>query len=150
MAQSLVRILVHLTFSTKLRRRLIAADMRDDLNAYLAGTLKRIGCPAILVGSVVDHVHILCHLSKEVTIAKLLEEIKKRSSKWAKTKWPSRRNSYWQAGYGAFSVSESNVGKVRQYIVGQEEHHKKMTFQDELRALLKRHNVAYDDRYLWD
>ena len=150
MPQSLVRNIVHIIFSTKSRRPLIIPEVREALKAYLIGTLKNLDSPSIETNCVEDHVHILCWVSKNHALKKILEEVKKSSSKWIKTKGRGLNDFYWQAGYGAFSVSQSNVEAVREYISRQEEHHKKMTFQEELRQFLKRHHVEYDDRYVWD
>lgn len=94
--------------------------------------------------------HILCWLSKNHALKEILEEVKKSSSKWIKTKGRALRDFYWQAGYGAFSVSESNIEAVREYIRSQDEHHKKVTLQEEFRQFLRRHHVEFDDRYVWD
>ena len=120
------------------------------MNAYLVGILEQVESPSIRVNCVADHVHILCALSKNHALAKVVETVKKASSKWFKTKAPSLETFYWQAGYGAFSVSQSNVEEVRAYIAAQEEHHRRMTFQEEFLAFLKRHRVKYDERYIWD
>jgi putative transposase len=101
----------------------------------------------VIVGGTGDHVHILCNLSRTQTVAKVIGEAKRNSSKWAKTKGP---DFSWQNGYGAFSVSRSQVDQVREYIAKQEEHHQEMTFQDELRTLLKKQGIAFDERYVWD
>jgi putative transposase len=150
MAQSLVRNLIHLVYSTKHREPLIAREHRDGLFAYQAGIYQQLDSPAILIGGMEDHVHSLFALSKNHALIKIVEEVKKGSSKWAKTDGPRNRDFYWQAGYGAFSVSHSNVDAVRRYIENQEEHHRKLTFQDELRALFRRHAIAFDERYVWD
>ena len=107
-------------------------------------------CNPIRVGGYNNHVHICCLLSKKITQLKLLEEVKKTSSKWIKTKGEQYRNFYWQDGYGIFSVNPSEIDRVIEYIDNQYEHHKKVTFQQELLAFLKKYNVAYDERYLWD
>ena len=104
--------------------------------------------PSILVGGVADHVHILCRLSRTRTLAELVREIKRTSSKWIKTK--GLRHFGWQNGYGAFSVSPSHVARVRRYIARQEEHHRKQSFQDEYRGFLDRYGIDYDERYVWD
>jgi REP element-mobilizing transposase RayT len=114
------------------------------------GTLRNLKCPSIITRSVEDHIHILCNLARTITIAKLLETVKSSSSEWVKEQTAGPKNFYWQNGYGAFSVSQSNVAEVKQYIDNQEEHHRKMTFQEEFRLLLRRHNVEYDERYVWD
>ena len=120
------------------------------MTAYLVGTLKNLKCPSISVGVVHDHVHILCHLSRTITIAKLIGELKSSSSERIKEEGRDVASFYWQNGYGAFSVSESMVSSVKSYIANQESHHKQVSFQDEFRALLKRHRVPFDERYVWD
>ena len=150
MAQSLARNLIHLIFSTKHRTPCLGPDIRAELNAYLAGIHREWESPVILVGSVEDHVHILFSLSKNHPLRKLVEEVKKGSSKWLKTKSDSFTGFHWQNGYGAFSVSQSNVESVRTYIANQEQHHRKMSFQDEFREFLERHDIQYDELYVWD
>jgi len=150
MAQSLAKVIVHITFSTKDRRPLISPDIREELNAYISGILKKVDSPSIQVNCVADHAHILCRLSRTHALADVVEQVKKGSSAWIKTKGDAFRVFYWQPGYGAFSVSQSNVAAVRQYILGQEERHRKVSFKDEFRALLKRHEVEYDEQYVWD
>jgi REP element-mobilizing transposase RayT len=148
MPQSLARIAVHLVFSTKDRMPLIAPEVHPDLWNYLAGALNAIDCPALEVGGVADHVHLLFLLSKNWALAKVIEEVKKESSKWAKEKVHSK--FYWQAGYGAFSVSASKEQQVTDYIRDQEEHHRKRTFQDEVRVLMEKHKQPLDERYFWE
>jgi len=150
MAQSLARILVHLIFSTKDRVAALAPVVRPDLQAYLVGILSHLDCPCLEVGCVADHAHILFVLHRTLSPAEVVEEVKKGSSKWLKTRGPAMRNFHWQGGYGAFSVSPSSEGRVRKYILDQERHHKKITFQDEFRAFLRRHSVPFDERYVWD
>jgi putative transposase len=116
----------------------------------MAGALQAIACEPILINGTADHVHILCNLSRTVTIAGLVEEVKKGSSKWIKEQAPACRDFYWQGGYGAFSVSQSDVDQVRTYVATQEEHHRKVSFQDEFRALCDRHGIEMDERYVWD
>src|SRR5262245_25058838 len=149
MPQSLVRNLLHLVYSTKNRSSWITADVRPKLFAYQAGIFKEWDSPAIIIGGVEDHVHALFALSKNHPLIKIVEEVKKGSSKWMKTA-TGNADFYWQNGYAAFSVSKSNEPAVYQYIQTQEEHHRKMSYQDELRELLKRHQVAFDERYVWD
>src|SRR5207302_5979465 len=108
------------------------------------------GSPAIEVGVVEDHAHILCILSKTLSLSKLVEEVKTSSSKWLKTKGGALQSFHWQNGYGAFSVSESCLASVRGYIVSQEEHHRTQSFQEEFRRLLREHHVECDERYVWD
>jgi len=150
MAQSLARLLTHTIFSTKNRRPVLPADVRPRLNAYFVGILRQWDSPSILVNSVADHVHILCCLSKNHALAKVIEEIKKGTSKWLKRQDPALRGFHWQNGYGAFSVSQSNVAEVRRYIERQEAHHRKTTFEEEFRAFLAKHRVEFDERYVWD
>jgi REP element-mobilizing transposase RayT len=148
MPQSLANILIHAIWSVKERHPLIADNVRTALHGYMAGILKNIGSPALVINSVEDHVHLLCQLSKNLAACKLVEETKKSSSKWMKEQ--GVLNFAWQNGYGVFSVSQSNVPAVRRYIEGQAEHHKKHGFKDEFREFCKRHRVAIDERYVWD
>ena len=150
MPQSLVKNLLHLVFSTKNRSLWIPAEVREPLFAYQAGIFKEWDSPAFIIGGVEDHIHALFSLSKNHALKKFVEEVKKGSSKWMKSEGTGNADFYWQNGYAAFSVSQSNVDAVMQYIRNQEEHHRKMTFQDELRALFKRHRVEFDERYVWD
>ena len=150
MSQSLVKNLIHLVYSTKHRQPWIPKDHRDGLFAYQAGIFKEWDSPALVIGGVEDHVHALFALSKNHPLKKIVEEVKKGSSKWMKIDGPKNPDFHWQAGYAAFSVSHSNVGEVKRYIENQEEHHRKMTFQDELRALFRRHGIEFDERYVWD
>ena len=148
MPQSLSRVLVHLVFSTKNREPLIAPAHRDRVFDYLGGALAALDCPPVRVGGMPDHVHLLFVLSKTTALSKVVEGVKKESSKWAKQH--VRPDFYWQSGYGAFSVSPSNADAVRAYIDGQEEHHRARSFQDEFRGMLRLHDVEWDERYVWD
>jgi putative transposase len=151
MPQSLAKVYLHLVFSTKNRHPFLKDKaLRDACHGYLAGTCKARRSPSLIVGGVEDHVHILCMLSREESIAVLVRELKRESSKALKLKAPSLRGFYWQAGYGAFSVSPSHVEALKRYIANQEEHHRKETFQDEFRRLLRKYSVEYDERYVWD
>ena len=150
MSQSLVKNLVHLVYCTKNRHPWILKDQQAGLYAYQAGIFKEWESPALLIGGTEDHVHALFSLSKNHALKKIIEEVKKGSSKWMKSDGPQNPDFYWQAGYGAFSVSQSSVDSVKRYIERQEQHHRKMTFQDELRALLRRHGIEFDERYVWD
>jgi len=120
------------------------------MHAYLGGTCNELECPVLTVGGVADHVHILCALSHNLSIAKIVGDIKRGSSKWVKTKGRMLTKFAWQNGYGVFSVGQSEVDRVRHYILGQEDHHKRKTFQDEYRSFLKEYGVNYDEKYLWD
>ncbi len=150
MSQSLVKNLIHLVYSTKHREPLIPTEHLDGLFAYPAGVYKPGESPALIIGGVADHVHALFLLSKNHALKTIVEEVKKSSSKWMKQEGPRIENLYWQAGYGAFSVSQSNVEAVKNYIRNQPEHHRARTFQDELRALFTKHEVDFDERYVWD
>ena len=150
MPQSLVTNLLHLVYSTKHRRRWITSEVKDSLYAYQAGIFKQWDSLALVIGGMEDHVHTLFSLSKNHALKKIIEEVKKGSSKWIKTQDPKLADFYWQNGYSAFSVSQSNVADVMRYVEHQEEHHRKMTFQDELRALFEKHEIVYDERYVWD
>jgi len=150
MAQSLARILVHLIFGTKDRAPVLAPGVRPELGAYLVGILSRLDCPCVEVGCVADHAHVLFVLHRTRAVADVVEEVKKGSSKWLKTRGPALRNFHWQNGYGAFSVSPSSEARVRTYILNQETHHRRVTFQDEFREFLRRHGVPFDERYVWD
>ncbi len=150
MSQSLVKNLVHLIYSTKHRQPWILDETRNGLYAYQAGIFKRWENPALAIGGAEDHVHALFSLSKNHALMKIVEEVKKGSSKWMKTDGPRNTDFHWQNGYAAFSVSRSNAVEVQRYIENQEEHHRRMTFQDELRALFGRHGIEFDERYVWD
>jgi REP element-mobilizing transposase RayT len=145
-----------MTFSTKDRVRAIAyPEVRAALNEYAGGILRNLKCPSVVVGSVIDHMHLLYLQARTVPTCDVAEAVKKETSRWLKEQKPDVKDPYlvkfaWQSGYAAFSVSESNVEAVRAYIASQEEHHKRVTFQDEYRAFLMKHGVEFDERYVWD
>ena len=149
MPQSLAQIYVHLVFSTKDRASLMPDTIQPRLHAYLAGTFNAIDCPAVQVGGMPDHVHILFRLSRTVTLSDAVKAAKVESSKWMKEEG-GVPDFAWQAGYGAFSVSASDVETVTRYIQNQAHHHRARTFQDEFRTLLERYRVEYDEAYVWD
>ena len=149
MPQSLSKVLVHVIFSTKNREPFIAQPIRPRLHAYITGILDNLKSPSLQTGGVADHVHILFALSRTISPAELVEEVKKGSSKWMKSDG-GVPGFFWQAGYGAFSIGESQVGSVIRDIQNQEQHHRKVTFQEEFRKFLQRYKVAYDERYVWD
>jgi len=134
----------------QVRRPWIAKNYRNALFAYQAGIFREWDSPAITIGGVEDHVHALVDLSKNHPLKKIVEEVKKGSSKWTKTDGPRNLEFHWQAGYAAFSVSQSNLDEVKRYIENQEEHHRKLTFQEELRAFYRRQEIEFDERYVWD
>ena len=156
MPQSLANVALHLTFSTKDRTRALAyPQLRTNLEGYIVGILKNIECPSLATNAQIDHVHILFALSRTVTIAKMVQVVKQESSKWIKGQMPDQKDPHlakfaWQKGYGVFAVSESVIPRVKVYIENQDEHHKRMTFQEEFRKMLEKHNVAYDEKYVWD
>ncbi|MDB4583470.1 IS200/IS605 family transposase [Draconibacterium sp.] len=150
MPQSLVKNYIHITFSTKNRFPFIDDVVKDELYNYLGGTCKELESPSIIVGGAKDHVHLLVNLSRKIALMSLIEKLKTHSSKWIKTKGQDFKSFYWQHGYGGFSVNPNQIDIVKKYIMNQEIHHKKLTFQDEYRAFLKEYNVEYDERYVWD
>ena len=150
MPHSLAALHVHLIFSTKDRRPFLTEDVREALHGYLAGVLKEIECHPIIIKSMEDHIHLLFDLGRTVAISRVGEALKTGSSKWLKTRGPNLAHFAWQSGYAAFAVSESNVGAVRDYIRAQAELHRTRSFQDEFRAFLERHRLAYDEKYVWD
>jgi len=150
MSQSLACLPIHLAFSTKNRNHIIADTIREPLHAYISTVLQNLGCPTILINSVEDHVHILFELARTVSVSKAVEEAKRASSKWMKTQGPEFADFAWQNGYGAFAVSQSKVPAVCEYIASQGEHHRIKSFQEEYRAFLQRHSIAFDERYVWD
>ncbi|MCW1884532.1 IS200/IS605 family transposase [Luteolibacter flavescens] len=151
MPQSLSAVYLHLIFSTKNREAFLSdPSIRSETHAYLSGISSKLDCPTILVGGVQDHVHILARQARTISQADWVKELKRASSLWIKNKAPLLRNFAWQSGYGIFSVSQSNVEKVTSYIAGQEEHHRARSFQDEFRAMLKKHGIPWDEQYVWD
>jgi REP element-mobilizing transposase RayT len=150
MSQSLSKVILHIIFSTKEREPWIDQDVRPRLHSYLATVCRDSGGETYRVGGMADHVHIVTTLLRTLSQAELVEEIKTTSSKWMKLLAPQYRNFYWQRGYGAFSVSPSQLGDVIEYVVDQQEHHRTRTFQDEYREMLRKCGVAFDERYVWD
>ena len=151
MPQSLVHMYIHIVFSTKHRRPFLEDhELRDRTHRYLAGICKNRDCPALLVGGIADHVHLLCRLGKTIDVSDLIRDLKQDSSKWVKTEESRLPDFHWQQGYGAFSISPSHVNALKHYITNQEEHHRYETFQDELRRLCAKYGVEIDERYVWD
>jgi putative transposase len=151
MPQSLAKILVHAVFSTKERRPFLRdLALRNELHHYLGGILKRLECQPIIVGGIEDHVHLLASLSRTCQVAEMVKEVKRGSSIWLKERVPTLRDFAWQNGYGIFSIGFSQLEDVRHYVATQEEHHRKLSFQDEFRRLLQRYQVSYDEKYVWD
>jgi REP element-mobilizing transposase RayT len=150
MGQSLVQNYLHIVFSTKHREALIHAPHEEKLHAYLGKTCNELNCPVLIVGGYVDHIHILCMLSKNMSLVELIKNIKTSSSRWMKTQSSELAHFYWQDGYGAFSVNPSQVDIVKRYIQNQYQHHKKRGFQDEYCAILKKYKADYEEKYVWD
>src|SRR5712691_4483302 len=151
MPQSLSAIYIHLVFSTKDRRPLLRdKPTRDALHSYLGGVSKQLDCPPILVGGVEDHVHVLARFGRTITQAEWVKELKRVSNLCLKEQGVPYGDFQWQGGNADISVSQSKLDRVRTYIADQERHHRKMNFQDELRSLLRKHDVEWDERFVWD
>jgi REP element-mobilizing transposase RayT len=146
MPQSLAFLLAHLIFSTKDRAPLLTANVRADLHSYLATIARNADCECYRVGGVADHVHIAVRLSRTITLAKLIQDLKTSSSHWLKTQSPALQHFSWQKGYGAFSVSPADLEPLRHYIDSQEDHHRKRTYQEEYRTFLVKYGVDFDER----
>jgi len=151
MSQSLAKLWIHIIFSTKNREPFLEnLKIREQMHAYLVQVTRDMKSPAAMVGGVADHVHLLCLQDKNAKIPDLIAKLKQTSSKWIKTKGNAFANFYWQAGYGVFSVSQSAVPAVKEYIANQATHHRHMGFKEEFRLHLERHCLDYDERYVWD
>ena len=150
MPQSLSLVIVHIIFSTKERAPLLDADTRRKLHAYLATVARNAGCEAYRVGGVEDHAHLAIRLSRTLSIADLVEELKTSSSKWLKPQSPTLGAFAWQRGYGCFSVGPTDLESLGEYIDRQEEHHQRRTFQEEFRMFLEKYRVEYNEAYVWD
>lgn len=151
MPQSLSSVHIHLVFSTKGRQPFLRnTEIRKEMHAYWGGVSKKLECLPAIVGGTEDHVHLLCRLARTISQADWVKEIKRVSSIWIKQREPSLATFAWQGGYGAFSVGSSGVEKTCEYINGQHEHHKKQTFQDEYRAFLRKHDMEWDERFVWE
>jgi REP element-mobilizing transposase RayT len=151
MAQSLSQIYVHIIFSTKNRKPFLQdIPSRQRLHKFLAKTCNTLDSPCLEAGGVEDHVHLLCRLSKSSSVSDLIKELKRSSSVWVKTELAGLDEFYWQSGYGAFSISPSHVEALQRYIINQEKHHRRESFQDEFRRLLRKYNIEFDERYVWD
>ena len=150
MPQSLAQLYIHLVFSTKHREPWLAPTLRTKIHPYMAEVSNNFGFPALEVGGVADHVHILARQSRTKTVAQWVEEIKTTSNKWIKGLDNDHAGFAWQEGYAAFSLSPSHVEAVRQYVKNQEEHHRGVSFQDEVRTLFQKYGVAWNEEYVWD
>jgi len=150
MAQSLSKVYLHIVFSTKKRFPFIKPEIEDELYAYMGGTIKKLGGIPFIINGMGDHIHIFSTLPRTVALSKFLEEIKKNSSRWIKTKGREYQNFAWQGGYAAFSVSDSVKDTVVQYIQNQKEHHRSLSFKEEVIKFLKKYDLDYDEKYLWE
>ncbi len=149
MPQSLSKIYIHTVFSTKNREPFLSdASLCEELHAYLGGIAKQLDCHPIRVGGTADHVHLLTTLARTKTVADFVKELKRVSSLWLHEKGIS--GFKWQAGYASFSVSQSSLERVEKYVSSQEEHHRKVLFQDELRQFFAKHNLEFEERFVWD
>ena len=149
MSQSLSKLFVHIVFHVKNNKIKIRNQDKNDLYAYMGAIIKDNYSIPIIINGVEDHVHILCVMSKNISLSKLVEEIKRHSSRWIKTKGPHYRQFAWQGGYGGFSVSPSLHKKVKEYIINQEQHHRKSSFKEEYLQFLEEYGVDYNEKSLW-
>jgi REP element-mobilizing transposase RayT len=151
MPQSLSQVWLHIVFSTKDRQTFLQeVGFREEMFRMLSHHVNDIGCFPKRSGGWIDHVHIVCGLSRTLSIAKLIEHVKTETSKWAKQGPKGIRTFSWQSGYGAFSVSQSNLDRVIEYVEQQEERHAYRSYQDEFRELCIKHGIEIDERYAWD
>ena len=150
MPHTFARLLYHVAFSTKGRAPMIDAELKPRLHAYMGGIIGELEGKALIVGGTADHVHLLASLPAKIAVADAMRVVKTNSSRWVHEEWSKRVEFAWQTGYGAFSVSQSAMEAVKRYIANQEEHHRRMTFQEEFLELLRRHGIEYDERYVWD
>ncbi len=149
MPNTYTNLLFHIVYSTKYRKPLIQPSWQDELYGYMGGIIRAEKGVLLVAGGIEDHVHLLAKLPPTIAVSDMLRLIKANSSKWA-NELSDVSYFEWQAGYGAFSVSESNVPSVRKYIDSQDAHHRKQSFRDEYLALLRRHNIEFDERYVFE
>jgi REP element-mobilizing transposase RayT len=150
MASTLTNLLYHIVFSTKDREPLIVPALRESLYPYIGGIIRGERGMLLEIGGMPDHVHLVTRFKTDPSVATMIRTIKSRSSKWVNEQLNRQGRFSWQAGYGAFTVSASQVSRVRSYVSNQEAHHRMASFKDEYVALLNRHEIEYDERYLWD
>jgi REP element-mobilizing transposase RayT len=151
MAQTLTSLLIHVVYSTKHRADLIVPAIERDLHRYMGGIGAALDSPILASGGTTNHVHLLVSLSKNIALSELVMNLKKDSSKWIKTRGDAAKGFRWQDGYSAFSIGESGHGALEKYIRNQKEHHRSLSFEDEVRALVKKYKVVeFDERYAWD
>jgi len=150
MAHTFTDLLIHALFSTKERRPLLDNELKPPLLAYLGGIVRNLRGEPLLVNGPKDHVHLLLLLPASLSVSDLMEKVKGSSSRWVHERWPTRSSFAWQTGYTAFTVSHSDRERIRKYIADQEEHHRRVTFQEEVLAFLKEHAIAYDPRFVFE
>lgn len=150
MAQTLVSLLVHVVFSTQHRADLIKPEVERDLFAFMAGVLKNKESRLLAANGTANHVHLLISQSKNIALSSLIQELKKSTSKWMKTRGTGFKDFHWQNGYAAFSIGESNVGALKQYIARQKEKHRQKSFESEVTEFLKKYGIEYDENFMWD
>lgn len=150
MPQTLVSLMVHVVFSTKHRADLIAPEIEANLFAFMAGVLKNHDSRLLAANGTANHVHLLISQSKNIALSHLIQELKKSTSKWIKAQDIKYKNFHWQDGYGAFSIGESNVPALKQYIARQKEKHQKKSFEMELVEFLRKYGIEFDEKYVWD
>jgi putative transposase len=149
MPQSFGSLHCHLVFSTKQRRAQISEALQPRLFEYVGGILRNQGCALVAAGGMPDHVHLLASMGRTMAVAETVRIIKTNSSAWMHDEIGAREFQ-WQDGYGAFAVSYSGIGDVKEYLANQAEHHRVRTFQEEFREFLRRHHLEWDERYVWD
>ena len=150
MGQSLVKNYVHIVFSTKHREPTITSTHEEELHLYITGICKNLDSHAVIVGGYNDHIHILCSLSRKLALMTLVQKIKTNSSKWMNLKPEIISKFRWQDGYGGFSVNPNEIDVVERYIQNQHKHHGKKGFKEEYLSFLKKYNLEYDEKYMWD
>lgn len=150
MPQSIYKMLAHIIFSTKNRADLIVPEIETGLFSYIHGIVEKNGAKLIIAGGTANHVHLLISLPKKIDVPELIGDIKRASSSWIKKQDTSFYNFYWQKGYGAFSIGQSQVSVLSNYIKRQKEHHVTRDFKDEFLSLLKKYEIEYDEKYIWD
>ncbi|WP_020469893.1 IS200/IS605 family transposase [Zavarzinella formosa] len=150
MPQSFANVMVHYVFSTKGRESWLGDEIVQRLYPLIGGIIRERKCALLEIGGISDHVHLLVSQGREISISDLMRDVKSGSSKWIHETFPALQSFCWQAGYGAFSVSQSNGRHVRDYIQNQAVHHQRQTFQEEYREILRRHELEWDEQYVWD
>lgn len=150
MAHTYTNLLIHALFSTKDRQSMLDVELKTRLFPYLAGIITNLDGRPVIINGPKEHVHLLLVLPATLALADLMEKLKANSSRWIHEEFPQRASFAWQSGYTAFSVSQSNVAAVKRYIGEQEEHHRKLTYQEEVLALLKKHGIQFDPRFVFD